>query len=138
MNRQNLEGRVIKLFWKVLNTKPIKVGRRCVEFVINHEEISLTWFVTTEESKKGPVCEKYKEEPFDRSSGYPFPMFSTWRVDTSNQLDGYTFYINTPVCQFKVPELSRQELVNVQDIIEGWFENYIPNYLDFLLNDENK
>lgn len=61
-----------------------------------------------------------------------------WDINNSAELDGYTFYINTPVCQFKVPELSRKQLIEVQDIIETYYDNHIPNYLNSLLKDENK
>ena len=46
----------------------------------------------------------------------------------------FSLIYETPVCQFKVPELSRQELVNIQEQIECHFEKFIPNYLKKLID----
>lgn len=59
---------------------------------------------------------------------------SQWSIDNSPELDGYTFYIDTPICQFRVPELSRRELVDIQEQIEYHFEKFIPNYLKKLID----
>lgn len=87
---------------------------------------------TVDESQS---CDLYGKHPFDRTKVVPMGWLgNTWSIDNSPELDGYTFYIDTPICQFRVPELSRRELVDIQEQIEYHFEKFIPNYLKKLID----
>lgn len=132
MERRNIDENVSLLFWRLLKQTPALIKDRELFYNLDGEVIRIWWRGRTENSVKSSSCCEYDKEAFTRDSSVS--DFIYWELDNSRQLDGYTFYIDTPVCQFKVPELSRQELVDAQNLIEKHFKVFIPNYLDNLLN----
>ena len=137
MKLENLDDNIKKLFFSLIYETPAIITDRCsLVYNVNGELIKIWWTIKRESHLKSPSCGLYNKQPFNRSkAASPIKWLDiTWNIDNSQELDGYTFYIDTPVCQFKVPELSRQELVNIQEQIECHFEKFIPNYLKKLID----
>lgn len=132
MERKNIDKNVSLLFWRLIKTTPALIKDRKLIYNLRGDIIKIWWTVKTEKNLELPICSDYNIEPFNRKNIHNESLF--WEFDNSPESDGYTFFINTPVCQFKVPELSRMELTTVQNLIDGYFENFIPRYLDSLLD----
>lgn len=123
---------ISQLFWRLIKQTPALIKDRELFYNLDGEVIRIWWTCKTEDNVKSSSCHEYDKKAFTRET--PVSSFIYWEFDNSKQLDGYTFYIDTPICQFKVPELSRQELVDAQNLIYKHFKVFIPNYLDNLLN----
>lgn len=136
MTFENIDDNIKKLFLSLINETPAVItANNTLVYNVNGELINIWWIPKREDHLKSSTCDQYYKQPFNRSNEEIGLFLNTWKVDTSKLLDGYTFYINTPICQFKVPELSRRDLVDIQEKIERHFENFIPNYLEKLLTD---
>lgn len=130
----NINDNIKKLFYKLVNQTPEVIKDKTFIYNLNSNLIKLWWTVTTEDNNKSSSCPSYyNSELFNREKTNNSWRLFNWNIDNSKELDGYTFYINTPICQFKVPKLTRIELLNVQCALEGKFEKFIPDYLDKLL-----
>lgn len=55
------------------------------------------WTIKRESHLKSQSCDLYGKHPFDRTKVVPMGWLgNTWSIDNSPELDGYTFYIDTP------------------------------------------
>lgn len=137
MKLENLDDNIKKLFFSLIHETPAVITNyHDLVYNVGGELVKIWWTIKRDCHLKSQSCDLYGRQPFDRAiivSMTNWPN-NTWTVDNSPELDGYTFYIDTPVCQFKVPELSRQELVDIQEQIEHHFEKFIPNYLKKLID----
>lgn len=136
MKLENLDNNIKKLFFSLIHKTPAIITNLHLIYNVGGELVKIWWIIKRDSYLKSQSCDLYNKQPFDRTKGASMITWcnNTWTVDNSPELDGYTFYIDTPVCQFKVPELSRQELVDIQEQIEHHFEKFIPNYLKKLID----
>lgn len=134
MKLENLDDNIKKLFFSLIHETPAVVTNLYLIYNVGGEMVKIWWTIKRDSHLKSPSCGLYNDQPFNRSKAASPIKCLEWNIDNSQELDGYTFYINTPVCQFKVPELSRQELVSIQEQIEYHFEKFIPNYLKKLID----
>lgn len=136
MKLENLDDNIKKLFFSLIYETPAVItNHRSLIYNVGGELVKIWWTIKRESHLKSQSCDLYGKRPFDRTKVVPMGWLgNTWSIDNSPELDGYTFYIDTPICQFRVPELSRQELVDIQEQIEYHFEKFIPNYLKKLID----
>lgn len=134
MERKNIDKNVSLLFWRLIKQTPALINNRKLIYNLNGDLIKIWWYSKKEGDSDETSCSEYYIEPFIRDvKSDPLGYWSVV-LKQGKELDGYTFFIETPICKFKVPELSRRELCEAQDLIEKHFENFIPRYLDSLLN----
>lgn len=133
---KNIDNNIKKLFNKLIYETPEAISiNNCLDYTINGKRIKVYWVVKSKSHLEGTSCALNSVEPFDRDRvrrDNRFFPYAQWEVDTS-ELDGYTFFIETPICTFRVPELSRAELCEVCARIEEIYENFVPDYLDSLI-----
>lgn len=129
-----MEKEIKELFFKLLEKTPTNIENRKLEYILYDKLISITWFTKREDDKEYIPCSIYTIDPFKRSQckNKHFGYFD-WDIRTSPELDGYTFYINTPCGQYTVPELTRQELACAQDHIALKYKEFPVKYLHDLL-----
>lgn len=131
-----IDDKIMELFYRLLELTPSNITDRTLHYNINGEEVTLTWFTRRENDDEYSMCPNYYNvEPFHRSECSPRTRGWDygWKIDTSPELDGYTFYIHTSACQFRISNLSRKELLEVQEKIETHYKHFIPDFLQKLL-----
>lgn len=119
------------LFHNLLyNVEPAMVKSDGILYNIDGIGIELIWFTKRENDTehKVPIL---SEIPFqDKSNRSPWSSSCyAWTICNAPELEGYSFYINAPIGQYKVPELSRRELVDVQERIEEMYQQFGYNYI---------
>lgn len=138
MKNEKLEDSIKLLFVTLLNTTPAMIRDKHLYYNIGGEVVNITWFTKRDQDAESPLSTLYYEPPFkdcsSRSNSSLMGCLEWATVCSSPELEGYTFYINTPAGQLRVPELNRRELIDVQEIIEKHYEEFIPMYIDRLLS----
>lgn len=131
-----IDDKIMELFHKLLDLTPNSIEDRVFHYNINGEDITLTWFTKRESDRGGSMCPVYyNADPFKRSEcSSRWKAIDFWAIETSPELEGYTFCIDTSACQFKITDLSRRELIEIQEKIEAHYTNFIPNFLQKLLD----
>lgn len=133
-----MNSKIMELFMKLIQQPPAMIEDKNLYYNLDGVVIDITWFTKREKDSKTSSYYLLDNPPFNNCSdrsNWGFP--TNWVVCTSPELEGYTFYINTPAGQFKVPELSRRELVDVQELIEKHYLVFADIYLDKLLKADN-
>lgn len=139
--RKVIDKNVSELFTKLINQAPAAIDGNTMIYNLDGELVELKWYTKREEDKK--ISPKYlKYAPFEKCSNRGgFSIFScdcfTWEIVDSKELEGFSFFIKTKVGTFIVPELSRRELVEVQEKIEEYYSMYEMNFLNKLVKSSN-
>jgi hypothetical protein len=105
MKLENLDDNIKKLFFSLIYETPAIITDCCsLVYNVNGELIKIWWTIKRESHLKSPSCGLYNKQPFNRSkAASPIKWLDiTWNIDNSQELDGYTFYIDTPVCQLRI------------------------------------
>lgn len=145
MNKEDIkkviDKNVSELFTKLINQAPAAIDGNTMIYNLDGELVELSWNTKREGDKK--ISPKYlKYAPFEEcSSRRGFSFFAhdcfTWEIVSSKELEGFSFFIKTKVGTFMVPELTRRELVEVQEKIEEYYSLYEMNFLNKLVKSSN-
>lgn len=74
--KQNLDEKITKLFYKLLNMVPTNIKNRSLIYNVEDEQISITWCVKREKDKSDSSCVEYNIVPFNRAEcKYNFAFF---------------------------------------------------------------
>lgn len=143
MNKEELikdaNNYVKDLFHNLLyNVSPTMVKSGKILYSIDGIDVELTWFTRRENdfTHEIPILGEIPFQGRSCRSPWDFSCY-TWTVNTAPELDGYSFYINTPAGQYMVPELSRRELIDVQERIEEICQQFGYNYIKDLVEKSN-
>lgn len=145
MNKEDIkkviDKNISELFTKLINQTPAAIDGNTMIYNLDGELVELSWNTKREGDKK--ISPKYlKYAPFEECSGRGgFSFFAhdcfTWDIVSSKELEGFSFFIKTKVGTFIVPELTRRELVEVQEKIEEYYSLYEMNFLNKLVKSSN-
>lgn len=146
MNKEDIkkviDKNISELFTKLINQTPAAIDGKTMIYNLDGELVELSWHTKREQDKK--ITPKYLEyAPFEGCSnrGGFFSLYAhdcfTWEIVSSKELEGFSFFIKTKVGTFTVPELTRRELVEVQEKIEEYYSLYEMNFLNKLVKSSN-